>query len=49
MCDASLHETLSTTERTYAQIDKEALTITASIKKLHDYLYNRQFTIITDN
>ncbi|KRZ05769.1 Tyrosine-protein phosphatase non-receptor type 11 [Trichinella pseudospiralis] len=31
-------ETLSTTERTYAQIDKEALTITASIKKLHDYL-----------
>ncbi|KRY80909.1 Tyrosine-protein phosphatase non-receptor type 11 [Trichinella pseudospiralis] len=42
-------ETLSTTEGTYAQIDKEALTITASIKKLHDYLYNRQFTIITDN
>ncbi|KRZ02838.1 hypothetical protein T4B_2575 [Trichinella pseudospiralis] len=30
-------QTLSTTEGTYAQIDKEALTITANIKKLHDY------------
>ena len=40
--------TLTPTEQKYAQVDKEALALAFGVKRFHQYLYGRKFTLITD-
>ena len=40
--------TLAPAERKYSQLDKEALAIVFGVKRFHQYLYGRQFVIMTE-
>ena len=42
-------QSLTTTERKYAHIDREALSIVWGGKPFHVYLYGRRFTLVTDH
>ena len=41
--------TLTSSQRNYSQLDKEAFSIIFGLKRFHQFLYGRSFTIITDH
>lgn len=47
ICNVS--KKLTDSQRNYSQIQKEALAIVFGLKKFYQYIYGRQFTIVTDH
>ena len=44
-----ISRTITSDERNYSQIKKESSAIVYTIKKFHQFLYGRYFTVITDH